>query len=297
MSFLTAVLISFPPSVYFQLVSQISSHFIIHYHRSVVNDAAGSLQHRHQLAAAAGLHGMLASPKLQEEAESCSCPKEQLSTHQFSRLHRGESAKVHVRSWVRYWVVFLGLSVTVLIIVGCTLPSISLEILGIIGVAVESGQAFEDATTHHSVFTIVELLMEEAHFLDTAGAYIGLGVLCLLFVCTVLIVPVMQSMSLLSLWFVPMTTRQRTRASIVNEILQAWQYVEVYLIAVLVASWYVYRRSSCKKIDLKLIHIDAHILLFFAAVYKGNLDPYLSLCLIHIVVPLMAFLLRWYIPA
>jgi hypothetical protein len=47
----------------------------------------------------------------------------------------------------------------------------------------------------------------------------------------------LQSVSLMLQWFYPMTMRQRTRMSITNEILQAWQYVEVYLIALFVACW------------------------------------------------------------
>jgi hypothetical protein len=125
----------------------------------------------------------------------------------------------------------------VLVVIGCAVPSFSLEILGIVGVAVESGQGFEDATTHHSVFTVIKLLIEEARFLDTAGDYIGLGTLSILLVSTVLLIPIVQSLALLRQWFSPSTRKQRARMSIFIEILQAWQYAEVYLLAVFVASW------------------------------------------------------------
>jgi len=220
-----------------QLVSQVSSHFIIHYHRRIVNYGTESFKHRHQLSKAPGLHGMLAGRKTQDNSESEVNAKRTLRSHHFGRPHRGENDKLDVRSWVNYLLVILALSVMVMIIAGCSLPSLSLEILGMIGIAVESGQKFEDATTYHSVFTIVELLMDEARFLDTAGDYIGLGVLSCLFVFTVLIIPILQTVSLLGQWFMPLTMRQRTRLSITNEILQAWQYVEVYLIALFVACW------------------------------------------------------------
>jgi hypothetical protein len=42
---------------------------------------------------------------------------------------------------------------------------------------------------------------------------------------------------LLRLWFSPSTRKERVRMSIFIEILQAWQYAEVYLIAIFVASW------------------------------------------------------------
>jgi len=104
-------------------------------------------------------------------------------------------------------------------------------------VAVESGQQFEEAKTYHSVISIVEMLFDEAKFLDTPGDYIGLTVLSCLFLCTVLIIPIVQSMCLIVQWFIPLTRTQRTRMWVLNEILQAWQYIEVYLLALFVASW------------------------------------------------------------
>ena len=78
-----------------------------------------------------------------------------------------------------------------------------------------------------SVFTVIKLLMEEAQFLDTTKDYVGLGSFSFIFVLTVLIVPVCQSIALLMQWFVPMTAKNYTRASISLEVLQAWQYAEV----------------------------------------------------------------------
>jgi hypothetical protein len=107
----------------------------------------------------------------------------------------------------------------------------------LIGVAVESGQEFREAKVDHSVFTVIRLLMDEAKFLDTIKAYVGLGSFSFVFVLTVLIVPICQSIALLVQWFVPMTVRQQARSSVLVEVLQAWQYAEVYLIAIFVASW------------------------------------------------------------
>jgi hypothetical protein len=221
-----------------QLVSQISSHFIIHYHRSIVNSGTESFKNRHKLATSPGLHGMLASRKNPDESDASeSCAKTVLKNHQFGRPHRGQEEKLVIKKWANFLFVFLVLSLVVLVLIGSILPSLSTEILGVIGIAVESGQSFQEATTDHSVITLVALLIEEAKFLGTPGSYIGLGVLSFLFLFTVLIVPMLQSISLILQWFYPMTMRQRTRMSITNEILQAWQYVEVYLIALFVACW------------------------------------------------------------
>jgi hypothetical protein len=65
----------------------------------------------------------------------------------------------------------------------------------------------------------------------------GLGTLSMLFVFTVLIVPLMQSLALLWQWYKPSTGDEKIKMSIIIEILQAWQYAEVYLIAIFVASW------------------------------------------------------------
>jgi hypothetical protein len=110
----------------------------------------------------------------------------------------------------------------VLIVIGCAVPSFSLEVIGVIGVAVELGQGFEDATTHHSVFTVIKLLLAEAHFLDNVGDYIGLGTLSVLMAFTVLLVPIAQSLALLDQWSSPATRKKRARMSIFIEILQAW---------------------------------------------------------------------------
>ncbi|KAL3925115.1 MAG: hypothetical protein SGILL_000620 [Bacillariaceae sp.] len=221
-----------------QLVSQISSHFILHYHRKIVNHATTSFKHRHQLVAAPGLHGMLGNTKVLQEASShLLTNKTPLKAHKFGRPHRGDDQMLTVKNWVGYLLVLSALCVVGLVVTGCILPSLATEIFGVIGLAVESGQNMEAARTEHSVFTIVALLMDEAKFLDTANAYIGLGVLCCLFLFTVLVVPIVQTMTLLRQWFSPMTMSQRTRNSIVNETLQAWQYVEVYLISLFVACW------------------------------------------------------------
>jgi uncharacterized paraquat-inducible protein A len=163
--------------------------------------------------------------------------REELRKHSFGRPHRGESEKVVVRRGMDSVLLAVAASMTLLVVLGCVLPSLSLEVLGIIGVAVESGQGFNDARTEHSLFTIMQLLLEEARFLGTVGDYIGLGTLSILLLFSVLIVPIVQAMALLRQWFYPSTRQSRARMSIFVECLQAWQYAEVYLMAVFVASW------------------------------------------------------------
>ena len=122
------------------------------------------------------------------------------------------------------------------VVLGCSIAAFSLEFLGLIGLVVESGQRFEEATTHHSVFTVIGLLFEDASFLGNAEDYIGLGTLSMLLLFTVLIVPITQCAALLFQWFTPSTDKQLARISVVGETLQVWQYAEVYLNSIFVAS-------------------------------------------------------------
>lgn len=219
-----------------QLVSQISSHFIIYYHRRMVNTATNAFMESHHLIGLGSQLKHAASGTSLASVSDCET-KRLLRKHQFGRPHRGETEKLVVRNWVSYAVMFTTAFLVVLVVLGCTLPSFSLEVLGLVGVAVESGQGWEDATTNFNIFTVIQLLMEEARFLDTVGANIGLGTMSVLFFVTVLLVPIFQALALFRQWFSPLTMKQRTRMSVLNEVLQAWQYAEVYLIAIFVASW------------------------------------------------------------
>ena len=204
-----------------QLVSQVSSHFVIHYHRKVAKRALDSYSK------SIANH----SSKTREDQ------KELLRTHQFGRPHRGEEEKLIVRTWVNYTLISMVSSSAAFIIAGCIFPSFSIEVFGLLGVAVESGQESREAKTYHSVFTVIKLLFEQAKFLEIVKNYVGLGSFSVIFALTVLLVPIFQSLVLLGHWFVPMTMKQRLKMSVVVEILQAWQYAEVYVIAIFVASW------------------------------------------------------------
>lgn len=224
-----------------QLISQISSHFIIHYHRRIVhtweNKHCSSIEHNvvKENESQEGLDTIMDDERVLETNRNTSA--DLLHEHRFGRPHRGEDDKLVVRRWVNKSLIALAFLMIVFVILGCTLPSFSLDILGIIGVAVESGQSFEAATTEHNIFTVVQLLFDEARFLGTVGDWFGLGTLSILLIFSVLIVPLVQCVALLRQWFVAATPAQRTRRSIVIETLQAWQYAEVYLIAIFVASW------------------------------------------------------------
>lgn len=227
-----------------QLVSQLSSHFVVHYHRRVARSAdivqriARNVDYEEDsksIPPRVSLDNMQKSHVNNDEK----APFQALQKHKFSRPHRGETEKLVVRRGVNTAFNMGVLCLVVLVVVGCSVPSFSLEMLGIVGVAVEFGQEAEQENVMHSIFSVIQLLMEEARLLGNAN-FFGLLLLSMIFLMTVLVVPIIQSLALAHLWFVPSTPQKRSRMAVFTEILQAWQYVEVYLAAVFVSSWYVH---------------------------------------------------------
>jgi len=216
-----------------QIVSQISSHFIIYYHRCIVKKAMHALQQDSQSKQKAEGDQANNGSKILLSAQSFSL----LWAHSFSNPHVKSSEELIAKSWVSTLILILGVWTAALVVFGSFFPSFSVEILGIIGIAVESGQEFEEAITRHSVWSIVNMLFEQAGYLDATGDYIGVGIMGALVLATVMVVPILQALGLIYQWFAVLTQNGRRRLSVVNEILQAWQYVEVYLIALFVASW------------------------------------------------------------
>ena len=232
-----------------QLISQVTSHVIIHYHRRIVAKATDRLrqdrprdtnQCRDEEASSAIMSATTVSASEHSEEENVT-----LRAVQFSRPHRGETEKLVARNYVDKLLKFCVLSIVVCVITGCILPSFSLELFGLVGVAVEFGQDFEEATLNHSVFSVIKLLFDQAGYLGTAGDYIGLIVLSILFVSTILFVPIIQSITLLRQWSSTTTKKQKEKVAVRLEILQAWQYLEVYLVALFISSWYVSFSFAC----------------------------------------------------
>ena len=253
-----------------QLISQVSSHFIIHFHRRIVDVASAEYDRRNGLEIVETVASYDIESSISDGTDSARGEEKfVLAHHSFGRPHRGETETLRPRKGINSVLVVAACILSVLIVVGCALTSFSLEPLGIVGVAVESGQQFEQATTNHSVLTIMDLLYEEAKFLGTIGDYVGLGTLSVLLFVSVLIVPIVQSGALLRMWFRPLTETQRRRSSIFIETLQAWQYVEVYLLAILVSSWQLGPVSEFMINDY-CTGLDA---LFSSLVYYGVLQP------------------------
>jgi len=223
-----------------QHLSQITSHYLIFYHRKIVCKGLekGDSQVKITGPDASDVESAAIDSGTNIQSSSTTdALKENLKDHGYSRPHRGDKDVIYVRRGVSTATLVTGALLVTLIIVGCCLPCFSLDMLGVLGLAVESGQNFQQAFTEYSVFSIFNLLIDEAAFLGTTKDWIGLVSIALAFVLTVLVVPIFQTLVLLYHWWVPMTRERHLRFVTLTEICQAWQYIEVFVIAVMVSAW------------------------------------------------------------
>jgi hypothetical protein len=229
-----------------QLVSQIASNYIIRYHRRIVKKTAILHETKKQPLPMAEPEALPADEPLPTDITEKETKAEEdkdeegdkLSKHAYQRPHRSNFEKLVVRPGTRPVVLFVVITVVFLVTLGCILPSVVFEVQGIVGLVVELGRTLgEEAVTEHSVISMAQLLMDQGRILNTNYDGVAHLFLAALFVLTVLIIPVFQSLGLLRQWFVPSTQKERSKLSSTIEILAAWQYAEVYLMSLFVASW------------------------------------------------------------
>lgn len=219
-----------------QVLSQLCSHWIIHYHRRIVYAAVPHLDPSRSVEFNIGASEHEECVKL-SSVQTPVGKTDNLFTHAFSRPHRGESDKLVPRRFVNLLLYFLSLSILALVVLGCMVPAYSVQKIGVVGIFIEAGQDFEDAYSEYSVFSTVKSIMDQARLTGSVSDYIGLGSLSALLIFSVLLVPILQVLVLLVHWFSPLTRKRRFRLSVALEILQAWQYMEVFLLAILIGSW------------------------------------------------------------
>jgi hypothetical protein len=262
-----------------QLLSQVTSHAIIYYHRRVVKAAAREHDMQNLLLEVApkeasedeeeivmepsgnekvpegpmptltpippppipatALAAAPAAATRSTSVDNVSDAPESLFHHAFVRPHRVECDKLRLRPGVNPVLICVCIGLVALVLTGSIANSISFEFLGIVGLAVESGQDFNEARSDYSIISIANLLMDEARFLGTAKDKIGMASISSLLVLSTLLVPLFQAFFLLVQWLYPLKRESRGKISTTVEILQAWQYMEVYLVAVIVGAWQI----------------------------------------------------------
>ena len=202
------------------LISQILSHAIIHYHNKSVGAAISDQE-----------------TELDISSTDTSDAKEELRRHQFRLDYEASSKRVFVKRGVDWVLLAIVGTLTILVICGCAVSSFSIEVFGLVGIAVESGHQFKQAKVSYSIFSLAKMIMDQARYLGTASDLVGLGSLAALTVITVFIIPLAQTASLVAHWFVPMTKKQRSWNLGLNEVLYTWQYMEVYVISIIITAW------------------------------------------------------------
>lgn len=218
-----------------QMISQISSHFIIYYHRTIVRRATRNYEARHAIKPKGATDRTTANSE--EPSDNTVDDRNRLCDGAFSRPHKGESSKLIARQIASYGLVVGTFLFNVFLIVGCSLPCLSVEIQGIMSFI--SGAGGDGEYKEFNVFDVAVLLFKDGIRLGGFKYISGHVLLGSVLILTVFIVPILQAIALAFHWFKPMNDRQRKKFSTIIEILGAWQYAEVFILAMLVSAWYV----------------------------------------------------------
>merc|ERR1712038_2038149 len=193
-----------------QLISQFSSHVIIHYHRKIVQTY---------------------------ESDDRPGDAKKLCNHRFQQSELKIERDLVPHNGATTIIMLMIATTSGLLICGCAFESFSLETLGLIGLAVESGNNFQEANVSHSLFTTTSLLLKQATYLGGFADYLGLGTLSIVLVSTVLLVPLFQLALICKRWLMPLDRKGRRRWFVLMESLNAWKYIEVYILSIIIASW------------------------------------------------------------
>lgn len=240
-----------------QLMSQISSHFIVMYHRRILKSGKLKYKERHhptskpELAAGEQVDmAELLSPDVPQEEK-----KDQLCKHPFIRPHKVEGPRLVPRRVVNGFLPICTTLLGVLLVFCCYWPSLRLEAYGLIGILMDFGHLMVKSVREESIFTKAKILIDQAKYLDEVKHYIGNGFLAILYITTLLVVPLVSLGTMMYMWLVPTTRKQKEKVAILLEILQAWQYVEVYMLGIIIESWQLGEISKlfinryCEQID------------------------------------------------
>eukprot|EP00943_MAST-04B_sp_MAST-4B-sp1_P007716 g7716.t1 len=133
------------------------------------------------------------------------------------------------------WIIILGIIITeILLIIGTTMPSFYMNTHGLAGIAIDIGKTNSSAQKY-SIIKTVQSIGNQVD-VDDVGSVLGIGSIAGLFLLTTVIVPSLQLFALLLMWILNLNLENQKRLYLINEALGAWQYLEVYIIAIGVAT-------------------------------------------------------------
>ena len=215
-----------------QLISQVSSHYIIYYHRTIVRRATSKYEARHSPPTKSTTAKTVSDSQSDEPSDASRRGCGRLCDSAFARPHKGEKSKLISRQIASYGLVVGSFLLIVFIILGNSLGMMSVEIQGLMSYI--SG---ENTFKRFSVIDTAVLLFNDGVRLGGFGNIAGHILLGIVLLATVLLVPIFQAAALVYQWFKPMDDKQRRKLSTVIEILGAWQYSEVFILAIVVSAW------------------------------------------------------------
>jgi len=231
-----------------QIVSQISSHWIIHYQRKVIaaglekikierQEQYGSLHEQKQQGKNKNSRkstDTLSSDQSNEQ-QHIRKKEEALCDHKFILGGSRVGQKLHVRKVANIAVGLFGCLTIVMIFAGSSVQYLQLEHSGLVYFALD--RAGKESVINYSVLTTASELMNLASYVDQPIFYVGFFALSFLLVATCTVVPILQALMTLWLWFIPMTIDRKRKLMWYIEIAKAWQYTEVFYLGCVIMMW------------------------------------------------------------
>jgi hypothetical protein len=132
-------------------------------------------------------------------------------------------------------VLFFGV---LLLVCGALQPALTVTSSGVVGVILDFGGAGKRSTSL-SFFQMTEALARQfaPNFLGKSGIW----TLTIVFLICTLVMPVVQSLLWGIMWMRPMTSQSLKRLLVISEVLSAWSFFDVFLIAMLITALQVER--------------------------------------------------------
>jgi len=224
-----------------QVISQIFSHIIIFYHclvMKVVSKNSAGEKEVPQKASSINLvcdENPISLPQqIFQEAHIDALPEFDMSLRSTFQLKPISSV---------LFVIF-SLLAAALFLAGFVIPSFELEIFGLLGFVYDWGSAGDGSEVYFSVFSIAEQIMEQAKYLSTSSDWVGLSSLTIIFVLTCFVVPLLQIVFLLLLWFFPLRKVRKKQMLNTIEILSSWRFCEVFVVCVLSGTFFLGETSK-----------------------------------------------------
>jgi len=229
-----------------QVLSQIISHYIIYANRNVIAAARQAYESKESTKQPdvvshnqyTGLEVEIASETDRQRRDEM---RAAIRTRVSVRKHlydtgRNDGSVSRLPVWFSMLVTFVGavfVPLSILIAVG--VPSLRLTTKGLVGVLIEAGEEGANVK-EYSFFDIASVIVGQAFELDHMRDYIGLLSLTVIFSFASIVVPVIQSLILVVIYWKSFSLVGLKRMLTLHEIFAAWQWFEVFLVSAVVAS-------------------------------------------------------------